>query len=288
MSLLQFIVDGILLGGIYAAVAVGFSLVWGIMNIVNLAHGAFVMLGGYVAFFLFSALGLDPFLSLPLAMLALFCLGWLLQSLCINRIMRAPMLMTFLLTFAISLIIVDLALQLFSATFRTAAPPYSAAGLQVGGVVIPLVRAAVLVAAIALTVLLQQFLARTKSGQAILATGMDVDAARLVGINTARVYALTFALGAALAGAAGDLISMIYPISPSVGDPFTLRAFVVVVLGGLGNVYGALLGGIIFGLVETLGAARLGTGYEDALAFGALVVMLVLRPRGLVGRQFYQ
>jgi len=288
VNYLQFTVDGILLGGIYAAVAVGFSLVWGIMNIVNLAHGAFVMLGGYVSYFLFSALGLDPFLSLPLAMLALFVLGWLVQSLLVNRIMRAPMLMTFLLTFAISLIIVDLALQLFSATFRTVAPPYSAAGLHVGGLVVPLVRAAVLAVAVALTVLLQQFLARTKPGQAILATGMDVDAARLVGIDTARVYALTFALGAALAGAAGDLIAMVYPISPSIGDPFTLRAFVVVVLGGLGNVYGALLGGVIFGLIETLGAARLGTGYEDALAFGALVVMLVLRPRGLIGRQFYQ
>src|SRR5579859_379647 len=174
VSLLQFAVDGLLLGGIYAAVAVGFSLVWGIMNIVNLTHGAFVMLGGYAAYFLFTSLGLDPFLSLPLTMLVLFALGWLVQSLLINRIMRAPMLMTFLLTFALSLVIVDLALQLFSATFRTVAPAYSAAGLHIGGVVIPLVRAAVLVAAVVLTVLLQQFLARTKPGQAILATGMDV------------------------------------------------------------------------------------------------------------------
>jgi branched-chain amino acid transport system permease protein len=288
MSFLQFTIDGILLGAIYAAVAVGFSLVWGIMNIVNLAHGAFVMLGGYITLGLFTLLGLDPFLALPFTMLVLFGIGWLTQTLLINRIIRAPLLITFLLTFALALIIADVMLQLFTASYRSVTPVYASVGVHIGGVVIPLVRAAVLLVAVLMAMLLNWFLSATRSGQAILATGMDVDAARLVGINVARVFALTFAIGAALAGAAGDLISIVYPLAPNVGDPFTLRAFVVVVLGGLGNVYGALLGGLVFGLVETYGAAGLGTGLEDAIAFGVLVVMLVLRPRGLIGRAYYQ
>ncbi len=284
MSQAQFLVDGLLLGGVYAAVAVGFALVWGIMNIVNLSHGALVVLGAYVTFWLFALLGLDPFLSLPLSMASLFVVGWVLQKTLINRIVRAPVLMTFLITFGLSLVITDLILHAFSSDFRSVAVPYASAGLHIGGVVIPLVRAAALVVAVALVALLGLFLNRTRPGQAILATGMDADAARLVGISVGNVYALTFALGAALAGAAGTLFAVIYPISPDLGDPVTLRAFVVVVLGGLGNVYGALLGGLVFGLAEVIGSATIGAGYDDAIAFGLLVLVLVLRPRGLVGK----
>jgi branched-chain amino acid transport system permease protein len=280
----QFVVDGVLLGGIYAAVAVGFALVWGIMNIVNLAQGAFVVVGAYVTYVLFSQVGLDPFASIPLAMLALFALGWAIQKVLVNRIIRTPPLMTFLLTFGLSLIIVDLVLHGFSSDFRSVSVSYAASGVRLGTLVIPFVRTGALAVAAVLVVALSTFLNRTKPGQAILATGMDADAARLVGINVANTYALTFAIGAAMAGAAGSLFAVIYPISPQLGDPVTLRAFVVVVLGGLGNVYGAFLGGLVFGLAEVLGSTVVGTGYEDAIAFGLLVITLVLRPRGLIGR----
>lgn len=284
MNVGQFLVDGILLGGMYAAVAVGFALVWGIMNIVNLGHGALVVLGAYVTFWLFKLFGVDPFVSIPLAMAVLFVVGWVAQRVLINRILGAPILMTFLLTFGLSLVIADLLAHAFTTDLRTVAVSYAAAGLHVGGVIIPLVRTGALAVAGALVVLLAAFLDRTRPGQAILATGMDAEAARLVGINVANTYALTFAVGAALAGAAGALFAVIYPVSPDLGDPVTLRAFVVVVLGGLGNVHGALLGGLVFGLAEVFGSALFGAGYEDAIAFGVLVLMLVLRPRGLIGQ----
>jgi branched-chain amino acid transport system permease protein len=280
----QYLVDGVLLGGMYAAVASGFALVWGIMNIVNLSHGALVVLGAYVAYWLFALLGVDPFLAIPVAMAALFVVGWLIQRVLINRVVRAPVLMTFLITFGLSLVVTDLIVHAFSTDFRSIIVPYAAVGLRVGGVVVPFVRTAALLVAVALVVLLATFLGRTRSGQAILATGMDAEAARLVGIDVAQIYALTFAVGAALAGAAGALFAVIYPISPDLGDPVTLRAFVVVVLGGLGNVYGALLGGLVFGLAQVFGSAIFGAGYEDAIAFGILVLVLVSRPRGLAGR----
>jgi len=280
----QFLVDGLLLGGIYAAVAVGFALVWGIMNIVNLSHGALVVVGAYVTYWLFTLGHLDPFVSVPIAMAVLFGIGWAIQKVLINRIIRAPVLMTFLLTFGLSLLITDLIVHAFSSNFRSVAVPYAAAGLHLAGVVVPLVRTAALAVAVALVVLLGVYLNRTRSGQAIQATGMDPEAARLVGIDISNIYALTFAIGAALAGAAGALFAVIYPLSPDLGNPVTLRAFVVVVLGGLGNVYGALLGGLVFGLAEVFGSALVGAGYEDAIAFGLLVLTLVLRPRGLIGR----
>lgn len=286
MNVGQYLVDGLLLGGIYAAVAVGFALVWGIMNIVNLSHGALVVLGAYVTYWLFELAGLDPFASIPVTMMVLFGVGWAIQRTLLNRIIRAPALMTFLLTFGLSLVITDLLVHAFSSDFRSVAVPYAAASLHVGSVVIPLVRTAALVVAGLLVLLLSVFLNRSRPGQAIQATGMDVEAARLVGINVFGIYALTFAIGAALAGAAGALFAVIYPISPDLGDPVTLRAFVVVVLGGLGNVYGALLGGLVFGLAEVFGSAFLGSGYEDAIAFGLLVLTLLVRPRGLVGREF--
>jgi len=283
----QFLVDGLLLGGMYAAVAIGFALVWGVMNIVNLSHGALVMLGAYVTFWLFQLLGLDPFLSIPISMAALFLIGYVLQRLIINRVVAGPILLTFLLTFGLSLVIADLVLHAFSADNRSVSVPYAAAGWRLGDVVIPFGRAAALLVACLLVVLLAAFLDRSRPGQAILATGMDPVAARLVGINVPRTYALTFAIGAALAGAAGALFSVIYPISPDLGDALTLRAFVVVILGGLGNLYGPLLGGLVFGLAEVFGAVLFGAGYEDAIAFGLLVIVLVLRPRGLVGRASY-
>ena len=280
----QYLVDGILLGGIYAAAAVGFALVWGIMNIVNLSHGTLIVLGAYVTYWAFTLLGVDPFLSIPLAMAILFAVGWVLQKAMINRIIRAPVLMTFLLTFGLSLVLTDLLQHAFTSSFRSVSVPYAAAGLHLADVVIPLVRTGALGVAIALVVGLGLFLNRSRPGQAILATGMDVEAARLVGINVSNVYALTFAVGAALAGAAGALFAVIYPLSPDLGSAITLRAFVVVVLGGVGNVYGALLGGLVFGLAEVFGAAFVGAGFEDAIAFGLLVLTLVVRPRGLVGR----
>ncbi|HYY45951.1 MAG TPA: branched-chain amino acid ABC transporter permease [Candidatus Angelobacter sp.] len=282
----QQVVLGLLLGGIYVAVALGFSLVWGILNIVNLSHGALVIVGSYLTWALFTRLHLDPFLSLPVDAVALFVIGYLLQRGVINRIIRAPLLFTFLLTFGINLVIVSILLLIFTSDFRAVTPSYSGSGLHLGSITIPYIRAAGLAVALALAVILWAVLNRTRIGAAIQAVGADRDAAQLVGIDLRHIYALTFAIGAAVAGIAGGIISTFQSITPTAGDPYTLQSFAVVILGGLGRVSATVAGGLAFGLIEILGqsAPGLGSGYANAIAFVVLVVVLVVRPRGLLGR----
>ena len=283
MHLFQFLVDGLLVGGVYAAVAVGFALVWGIMNVINLAHGALIMLGSYVTFWLFKLYGLDPFASIPISMAAIFIVGWLIQRFLINYVIRAPIMITFLLTFGLELLIVDLALNFFSADNRSVETSYSGVHYDLAGITIPLVHLLTLGVALLVTGLLAWFLMRTRTGNAIRATSMDRDAARLVGIKISRIYALTFALGGAAAGSAGSLIAVNYSIAPGIGSFYTLIAFVVCVLGGLGSVSGALVGGLVFGVVQSLAQAFIGPAFQNAIAFGLLVVVLLIRPTGILG-----
>jgi branched-chain amino acid transport system permease protein len=289
MAFGQVFVDWLMLSCLYAAVALGFSLVWGVMNIVNIAHGAFLIVGAYAAFWAYTTLHIDPFIGVLVSMLVLFVIGWIVQYVAINRVIRAPILVTFLLTFGLNLLIADLVQQLFSSDLRSINTSYAGAGFTFGSTHIDFDRLAAAIIAVALTAALSSFLTRTRTGNAILATGMDRDAARLMGINIARIYAFTFALGAALAGAAGALLAGLYPFNPSEGGTFTLRAFVIVVLGGLGTPWGVLAGGLLFGLAETVVPLipGVGPGYDDAIAFAVLVVVLIFRPNGLLGRPFY-
>ena len=289
MALGQVFINWLLLGGLYAAVALGFSLVWGIMNIVNLAHGAFIVVGAYTAFWLYTGLHIDPYLGIPLTMIALFALGWIVQYVAINRVIRAPLLVTFLLTFGLDLLITDLVQQFFSSDLRSINTIYAGSGLDIGSTHIALDRITAAAIAILLTAALNYFLNRTRTGNAILATGMDRDAARLMGISIRNMYALTFAIGAALAGAAGAMLSELYPFSPSSGDAFTLSAFVIVVLGGLGTPWGVVAGGLVFGLAETVVPLipGVGPGYDNAIAFAVLVLVLIFRPNGLLGKPYY-
>jgi branched-chain amino acid transport system permease protein len=289
MAFGQVFVNWLLLGSLYAAVALGFSLVWGIMNIVNLAHGAFIIVGAYTAFWLYTRLQIDPYLGILLTMAVLFVCGWVVQYVVINRVIRAPLLVTFLLTFGLDLLIADLVQQFFSSDLRSINTTYAGNGLDIGSLHIAFDRLIAAVLAVLLTAALNYFLARTRTGNAILATGMDRDAARLMGISIRRTYALTFAIGAALAGAAGAMLSELYPFDPSSGGAFTLRAFVIVVLGGLGTPWGVLAGGLVFGLAETVVPLLpgIGPGYDDAIAFALLVAVLIFRPNGLLGKPFY-
>ncbi len=289
MALGQAVVNWLLVGSFYAAVALGFSLVWGIMNIVNLAHGAFILVGAYTAFWLFTNLHLDPFLSLPLSMLALFVIGWVVQYVAINRVIRAPILVTFMLTFGLDLLIADLLQQFFKSDERSVNVSYAGAGLNLGAAHIALDQLIAAAIAILLTAALSLFLEHTRTGNAILATGMDRDAARLMGISIRRTYALTFAIGAALAGAAGAMLAELKSFDPSQGGSFTLSAFVIVVLGGLGTPWAVIAGGLVFGLAETAAPliSWIGPGYNNVIAFFLLVAVLVLRPRGLLGKAFY-
>ena len=291
--LVQDLVNGILAGGILALVALGFSLVWGIMNIINLAHGAFIMLGAYVTYQLFQSFHLDPFLSLPISFAALFVLGWLIQRFLINWVARAPILTTFLLTFGLSLLIVNLALIVWTGDTRGVTTSYSGANFTLAGVTVPWVKLYTLLAALAITGIMQVWLTRSKTGRAIRATSMDIGAAQLSGVRTANIYAVVYALSAGLAGVAGTLISLSYALTPTMGDPFLIKAFVVCVLGGLGSVQGALIGGLVYGIVEafatqidvTIGTQHIsGSGLQDAIALVVLLIVLVVRPTGIVGK----
>jgi branched-chain amino acid transport system permease protein len=257
-----------------------------VLNIVNLAHGALVIVGGYITWKLFTALGLDPFLTLPVDAVLLFVLGYALQRGVINRIIRAPLLFTFLLTFGVNLVIVNILLLIFGSDFRSVSPSYSGQGFDFGSIVIPYVRLMSLAAAILLAAGLAFLLNRTRIGLAINAIASDRDAAQLVGIDLRHAYAVTYGLGAACAGVAGGLIALIQAITPTAGEPYTLQAFVVVILGGLGRVSATVVGGLAFGLVEVFGQSLPGSGsvFTNAIAFGLLVLVLMTRPQGLLGR----
>jgi len=283
----QVLINGLLLGAIYASVGVGFSLTWGVLNIINIAHGAMVMLGAYVTFYLFTALGIDPFLTIPVSMVVLFVLGYLLQRFIINRVIPYGVFMTLVLTFGLSLFFIDVALIAFSGDYRSVTPGYAGAGMVFAGVVISYQRLAIFVVSLLLVLALHAYLTRSKLGRAIRATALNRASAQLLGVNVTSIYAITFGIGAAMAGAAGSLLSMTITITPFLGNAFIGKAFVVATLGGLGTIQGALVGGLILGLAESFGASLIGPSYQHAIGFGILVLVLILRPEGIMGKQFY-
>jgi branched-chain amino acid transport system permease protein len=285
---LQATVNGLLHGGLYALVAVGFSLVWGVMHVVNIAHGAFVILGGYIAWKLQSSIALDPLLGMVVAAALLFAFGYALQRGLINRVINAPIWMTLLLTFGLELLIVNALIIVFTGDYRSIATSYTTGGIDIGAVRVPQGRLIAFALAILLTIVLAGFIVRTRTGQAIRATGMDRVTARLMGISAAHIYALTFAISAALAASAGVMVGIVGTFSPADAGAFTLRSFVISVLGGLGNMWGALAGGLLLGLVEAWGGQYISGTLVNGFAFAVLVFVLIVRPTGLLGRPYYE
>lgn len=286
-SFLQATAYGLLQGGLLALIAAGFSLVWGVLNIVNLAHGSFVILGAYVAFELNKGTGLDPFLGMLVSGLVLFAIGYVLQRYLINLVVNAPIFVTLLLTFGLDLLIVQGMNIAFTANYRSIPTSYAAHSLALGDVRIPYGRLFAFLVAVAVTLVLVALVNRTRVGLSIKATGMDRGAARLMGIRARHVYALTFAIAAALAGMAGAMVGTLGTFQPAAAGSYTLLGFVIAVLGGLGNMYGALVGGLCIGLVEAWAGQYLPGTWVNAVAFLVLVLVLVFRPAGLVGRQYY-
>lgn len=280
----QILVNGVLLGGLYALMALGLALVWGVLNIVNLAHGALIMLGAYVCYYLFADFGWDPFAALPVAMLALFGLGYLIQRYLLDLVMRAPMFNTLLITFGLEVVITYLAQMAFSADFRTINPDYAGAHFQLLGATVPVVRIVAFGVASVLTVSLWLMLAHTRIGLAIRATSQNLIAARLYGVDARKLYALTFGFGAALAGAAGSLYGVVSQINPYIGSTLTAKSFAIAIIGGLDNPLYVLVGGLFVGIAEALTALYIGPTYTDVMSFGVLVLVLVARPTGLLGR----
>ena len=286
-AFLQATVYGLLQGGLLALVAVGFSMVWGVMNVINIAQGAFVLLGAYIAWYANAAMGLDPFLGMFVAAAVLFVIGYALQRYVINLVVNAPIYITLLLTFGLQLLLVQGMNIVFTADYRAIHTSYASGSITLGAIQVPIGRLLAFCLAIVVTLLLVAFVTRTRTGLAIMATGMDRGAARLMGIRARHVYALTFGLAVGLGGMAGAMIGTVDTFNPSSAPYYTLLSFVIAILGGLGNMYGALLGGLLLGLVESWGGLLLSGTWVNAIAFAVLVLVLMFRPSGLVGRAFY-
>jgi branched-chain amino acid transport system permease protein len=291
MLYVQVLVNGLLLGGLYACIAVGFSLVWGVLNVINILHGSFVVLGAYLAFFAYTMLGIHPFVFVPIAALVLFGLGYVIQFVVVNRVVEAPVLITLTTTFGLTLLLDNIMLVAFKADFRkiNLVPPLGIIDLSntIPGlnVIVPVDRLASMLFALLLVALLYLLLRRTSVGRAIVAVRMDRYAATLMGVDPTKIFALTFGLGAALAGAAGALLSPIFPISPLAGTVYLGKAFVTCVLGGLGSVSGVLVGGLGLGVLESFGAIFFGPEHGLTLSFSVLVILLIFRPSGIMGKR---
>ena len=284
-KLLQTMASGMLTGGIYALIGIGLTIIFGVMRVVNFAHGALVMVGMYSTYFLFTYSHIDPFLSLVVVMPGMFFAGVILQKTLIAPVLRAPERNQILLTEGISIVLINTALLLFTSNYLTMTTSYAGATLHLGGVSLSKPQMAAFAIAVVITAGLYVFLVKTGTGRQIRAAAQDAEAARLLGVNIKRVQALTFGLGVAAAGAAGSLLMPIYyRVEPTAGSPFTLKAFVVVVLGGMGSVTGALVGGIVLGIAESLGAVYVATGYKDVIGFVIFLLVLILKPSGLLGK----
>jgi branched-chain amino acid transport system permease protein len=284
----QVLVNGLVLGGLYSAIAVGFSLVWGVLNIINILHGSLIILGSYTAFFAYQYLHINPFLFVPVAALLLFCLGYAIQATVINRVMGSPVLITLTLTFGLNLVLYNLMILAFKADFRKVilSPPLGS--IHMGDVVVPADRLISMAFALALVGFLHGLLRMSRTGRAIVAVRMDREAALLMGVKVGRIYAVTFGLGAAMAGAAGSLFSVIFPISPETANALLGKAFVICILGGLGSVPGVVAGGVTLGVIESYAALFFGPEHSITVSFTLLILLLMFRPTGIMGRRGFE
>ncbi|HBH02178.1 MAG TPA: branched-chain amino acid ABC transporter permease [Candidatus Rokubacteria bacterium] len=277
----QVVISGILAGALYAMVALGLALIYGVMRVINIAHGPLLMLGAYTTFFLYSAFGLNPYLSVPVTMAALFVVGVVLQRSLVFRVVDAPELSSLLLTFGVSIGLVNLAQLAFTSDLR--AVEYLTGSIPLGPFALSKTRLVAFAFAAGVTALAFLFLQRTRLGKAIRATSQSPEVAMVCGIDVRRIHMLTFGLATALAAAGGALLAVIVAIQPEMGQVWTFKSFLVIVLGGAGNYPGALLGGMLLGLVEQGASLFLTTQLSEVVAYLLLVVVLLVRPTGLLG-----
>ena len=272
------------MGFIYALVAVGLTLTWGVMDIINFAHGEFLMISMYTAFWMYTLLQTDPLFSLPVGIVLVFGIGYLTYKLIIKRVINAPGLTALLATFGLSLFLRNLAQFLWTPNYRFINTSLvTDKKIMLGNIVLGLPQVAASLGSIIMTLLIFYFINNTRTGKAIQATALDKNTALLMGINTEKIYAMTFGISGACVGAAGALLATFFPIHPESGALYSLLAFVIVALGGFGSIKGALFGGLIIGLAEALGGFFLGTQFKYAVVFLIYLLVIQVKPKGLFG-----
>jgi branched-chain amino acid transport system permease protein len=282
-TLAQAVINGLLIGGIYALVSIGVTLIFGVVKIVNFAQGEFVMIGMYITFFLATRFGIDPLVSLAVSIPVLFLVGMLMQHFLIRRVLGLGDMPQIFLTFALSLLLMNVALLLFTANYRTVHTGYSDESIHLGAFYVPVAKLIAFGLAMVFSGILWLFLHFTDLGKAMRAAAQNPEVAMLMGINPHRVFAVAFGAALALAGAAGSLLMPFYPASPMAGQVFVLMAFVAVVLGTLGNVTGALVASLMMGIAESLGIQFVGADSGLIVVFLMLLLTLAFRPSGLAG-----
>jgi branched-chain amino acid transport system permease protein len=282
---IQTVLLGLLLGGVYALAASGLTLVFGVMNVINVAHGALLILAAYLTFYMWTHTGLDPILISLITTPAMFALGWIIYWFAIRRVRSAGASMSVLLTFAIALIIEGIIGRIWKGVFRAVTPSYFDQSVKVGSVYLPTARLYACAAAVVILCLLWLLLTRTWLGRAIRASSQNPNAARLVGVNIQVVAALTFAVGVATTGAGGSLISVLYPFLPASHYLWISRLLGIIVLGGLGSLGGAFLGALMMGVAEALTTTYIAPRWQTAVPYVVIFVVLLLRPQGLFGER---
>jgi branched-chain amino acid transport system permease protein len=276
----QVIISGLLAGALYAMVALGLGLIFGVMRVLNVAHGPILMLGAYTTFWLFQQFGLNPYLSLVVSMPLLFVVGMVLHRALVSRVVDAPELSSLLLTFGVSIVLVNLAQLGFTSDLRSV--EYLTGSFALGPFAFSKSRVIACAFAIGITVGAFLFLQKTRLGKAIRAVSQSREVAQVCGINVQRIHMMSFGVASALAAAGGSLIAVMVAIQPDMGGIYTFKSFLVIVLGGAGNYPGALLGGLLLGLVEQLSSLFLTTQINEAVAYVLLVLVLLVRPTGLL------
>jgi branched-chain amino acid transport system permease protein len=280
----QAIVNGILIGGLYVLISIGLTLIFGVMRVINFAHGDLMMVAMYVTYWLFTLYGIDPYISLVATIPILFVIGSVIQRFLIDRVLTGPQESQLFLTLGVMLVVQNLALLFWKADYRAINTYYTGSVIRLGEVFISVPKLTSFLVAVVLTALLYIFLTRTRTGKAMRATAQSREVSSLMGVDVRRVYVIAFGIGTACVGAAGTLLSTFYYISPTVGTTFTLMAFLAVVLGGMGSFTGALFGGLIVGLAESLGAVYAATQYRELVTFVLFILILLIKPSGLLGR----
>jgi len=285
LSFLQYVVNGVFEGSVYALIAVGLSLIFGVLEVVNFAHGEFYMLGAIFLFIFFSVFGMPYWIGVLLVILCMAAFGILVERLMIRPLVGKGWLLPIIATFALSIGLQNLVIVTFGPTPQPIVTTYTQHIIDIAGINFTQQRFLILLFALGSFILLNLFLKRTKTGKAMRAISQNREASQIVGIDVNRIYMITFAIGSALAGLAGSIVGPIYVIYPTMGALLCLKAFACVIMGGFGNVKGAIYSAYILGIIGSLGASFVSQTYKDIIVFAALIIVLLIRPQGLFGKK---